>query len=113
MSQRKDDNSEVCKEATDALEIYGKMDACLKAKFLNDFITHGRGKGKESLKFRYTYQRTAIRTKEDKISTTENDLNRHGCSKWLCLYYFTVVRRYISQVPARSLSSYWTLVPSS
>ena len=79
--QRKDDDSDACKEATDALEIYGKMDASHKAQFLNDFITHGRGKGKDAMKFRYAYQRTASRTKENKISATENDLNRHVCSK--------------------------------
>ena len=79
--QRKDDDSDTCKEATDALEIYGQMDASQKSQFLNDFITHGRGKGKDAMKFRYAYQRTASRTKEDKISATENDLNRHVCSK--------------------------------
>ena len=79
--QRKDDDSDMCKEATDALEIYGQMDASQKSQFLNDFITHGRGKGKDAMKFRYAYQRTASRTKEDKISATENDLNRHVCSK--------------------------------
>ena len=81
VSQRKDDNSDVCKEATDALKIYGGMDASLKSNFLNDFISHGRGKGKEALKFRYVYQRIASRSKEEKISTTENDLNRHECCK--------------------------------
>ena len=81
VSQRKDDGTDVCKDATDALEIYSNMDASLRSNFLNDFISHGRGKGKEALKFRYTYQRTASRSKEEKISATENDLNRHECCK--------------------------------
>ena len=47
VSQRKDSDSEACKEATSALDIYSNMDASEKYKFLNDFIGHGRGKGKE------------------------------------------------------------------
>ena len=93
VSQSKENSSISCLEAKSALEIYGGMDASLKAKFLNDFISHGRGRGKDAMKFRYQYLRTVTRTKGDKIPTTTNDLNRHGCSKWLCLYYFTVVRR--------------------
>ena len=81
VSQRKDDDTDVCKEATSALDIYKNMDASLKPNFLNDFISHGRGKGKEALKFRFVYQRTASRSKEEKISATENDLNRHECCK--------------------------------
>ena len=82
VSQRKDDTSDMCKEATSALEMYGNMDASTsKCNFLNDFISHGRGKGKDALKFRYAYQRTAVRSKEEKISATENDLTRHGCCK--------------------------------
>ena len=81
VSQRKDDDIDVCKEATSALDIYKHMDAILKSNFLNDFISYGRGKGKEALKFRYVYQRTASRSKEEKISATENDLNRHECCK--------------------------------
>ena len=81
VSQRKDDSSDICKEATSALAIYAAMDTKDKPKFLNDFISHGRGKGKDALKFRYAYQRLAIRSKEEKISTTEDDLTRHGCCK--------------------------------
>ena len=81
VSQRKDDCSDQCIAATDALLIYSGIDANLKSKFLNDFISHGRGKGTDALKFRYQYQRIAVRSKEEKISTTESDLNRHGCCK--------------------------------
>ena len=81
VSQRKDDSSDVCKEASSALEIYADMDIKIKPQSLNDFISHGRGKGKDALKFRYAYQRTAVRSKEEKISATENDLTRHGCCK--------------------------------
>ena len=81
VSQRKDDSSDMCKEASSALEIYAGMDIKIKPKFLNDFISHGRGKGKDALKFRYAYQRTAVRSKEEKISSTEDDLTRHGCCK--------------------------------
>ena len=63
------------------LEIYAGMDIKIKPKFLNDFISHGRGKGKDALKFRYAYQRTAVRSKEETISSTEDDLTRHGCCK--------------------------------
>ena len=81
VSQRKDDSSDVCKEASSALEIYAGMDIKIKPKFLNDFISHGRGKGKDALKFRYAYQRTAVRSTEEKISSIEYDLARHGCCK--------------------------------
>ena len=81
VSQRKDDTSDMCKEAASALQIYADMDVLKKPKFLNDFISEGRGKGKDALKFRYAYQRTAVRSKEEKISATENDLTRHGCCK--------------------------------
>ena len=81
VSQRKDDTSDMCKEATSALEIYADMDASIKCNFLNDFISQGRGKGKDALKFRYAYQRTAVRSKEEKISSTEDDLTRRGCCK--------------------------------
>ena len=81
VSQRKDDSSDMCKEASSALDIYADMDAKVKPKFLNDFISQGRGKGKDALKFRYAYQRLAIRSKEEKISSTEDDLTRHGCCK--------------------------------
>ena len=37
VSQRKDDGSEQCIAATDALLIYGGIDANQKSKFLNDF----------------------------------------------------------------------------
>ena len=91
VSQRKDGESEACKEATSALDIYSNMDASEKYKFLNDFIGNGRGKGKDALKFRFTYQRTATRSKEEKISTTENMLTRHGC--WISHVLCVVARR--------------------
>ena len=79
VSQRKDDGSEQCIAATDALVIYSGMDASLKSNVLNDFISHGRGKTPDALKFRYQYQRVAVRSREEKLSATENDVNRHGC----------------------------------
>ena len=72
VSQSKENSSISCLEAKSALEIYGGMDASLKAKFLNDFIVTGRGKEKDSLKSRYACQRTAERTKEEKNSATSN-----------------------------------------
>ena len=69
----------MCKEATDALAIYSSVDACKKAEFLKEFIDNGRGKGKDAMKFRYTYQWTVARSKEDAISTNGNDLDRHKC----------------------------------
>jgi len=77
LSQRKDGDSETCVEATDALSIYSRVDTCEKAKFLKDFIDNGGGKGKDDMQFRYTYNRTIARAKEEKIAVTENDLNRH------------------------------------
>ena len=78
MSQRKDNESETCTDAKDALEIYSGVDANKKAAFLKEFIDNGRGKGKDALKFRYQYRRTIARSKEDTIAQTGNDLNRLG-----------------------------------
>ena len=80
MSQRKDNDSELCVDAKDALEIYSNVDANKKAAFLKEFIDNGRGKGKNALKFRYKYRRTIARSKEDTIAHNGNDLNRLGCN---------------------------------
>ena len=79
LSYTEGDGSDACKDATDALAIYGAMDDCRgKSKFLNRFISEGREKGNGPPKFMYSYQRIATRAKEDETSSTSLDMNRHA-----------------------------------
>ena len=75
-----DDESPACQQASTALTIYSKLDSSEKAEFLQKFITEGRGKSKDALKFIYTYQRTTSRSKSDTSAATSKMMNRHVLS---------------------------------
>ena len=87
LSYTEDDGNDACKYATDALAIYGAMDDCRdKSTFLNRFISEGRGKGKDALKFMYSYQRIATRAKrrQDLIHLLGHEQARAVVNGYVC-----------------------------
>ena len=73
-SEKTNKSGENLQEANAALQVYATLNSELKKKFLMDFETNGRGKGKQSLKFAASYEHTLTHDNTVEVGTKEDFL---------------------------------------